>query len=96
VLEGKTDGKRGLDGSVIRLSKKSAEIILDRPVEILKNLKLNLRDVDENLSIKHFYGKVIEHQDNNKMVHLVRFTSVPPEVDAYFQSHRQHSAILHT
>jgi class 3 adenylate cyclase len=96
VLEGKTDGKRRLDGSVIRLSKKCAEIVLDRPVEILKNLKLNLRDVDENLSIKHFYGKVIEYQDNNKKVHLVRFTSVPPEVDAYFQSHRQHSAILHT
>jgi adenylate cyclase len=96
VLEGKTDGKRRLDGSVIRLSKKCAEIVLDRPVEILKNLKLNLRDVDENLSIKHFYGKVIEYQDNNKKVHLVRFTSVPPEVDAYFQSHRQHSVILHT
>jgi class 3 adenylate cyclase len=96
VLEGKTDGKRRLDGSVIRLSKKCAEIVLDRPVEILKNLKLNLRDVDENLSIKHFYGKVIEYQDNNKKVHLVRFTSVPPEVDAYFQSHRQHSVILNT
>jgi adenylate cyclase len=96
VLEGKTDGKRGFDGSVIRLSKKGAEIVLDRPVEILKNLKLNLKDVDENLSIKHFYGKVIEYKDNKKKLHVVRFTSVPPEVDAYFQSHRQHSAILHT
>jgi adenylate cyclase len=96
VLEGKTGGKRGLDGSVIRLSKKCAQIILERPVEILRNLKLNLKDVDESLSNKHFYGKVVEYQDNNKGVHVVRFTSVPPEVDAYFQSHRQHSTISHT
>jgi adenylate cyclase len=94
MLEGKTHGKRGLDGSVIRLSKKCAEIIFDKQIEILKNLKMNLRDVDENLAPKYFYGKVIEYRDNNKKVHVVRFTSVPPEVDAYFQSHRQHSSIL--
>lgn len=94
VLEGKADGKRGLDGSMIRLSKKGAEILFDKPVEMLTNLKMNLRDVDANLAIKHFYGKVIGYPGKNEKIHMVRFTSVPPEVDAYFQSHRQHSEIV--
>ena len=96
VLEGKTDGKRESAGSVIRLSKKGAEITLDRPVGMLTNLKMNLRDVDENLAIKFFYGKVFENSTTNEKIHLVRFTSLPPEIDAYFQSHRQHSTIAHT
>ena len=50
----RTHGKRGLDGSVIRLSKKCAEIIFDKQIEILKNLKMNLRDVDDNLAPKCF------------------------------------------
>jgi len=96
VLEGKTDGKRASVGSVLRLSKKCAEIALDRPVEMLTNLKMNFRDVDENLAIKFFYGKVFENAAPNEKIHLVRFTSLPPEIDAYFQSHRQHSQISHT
>jgi len=94
LLEGKSVDRRGHNGSVIRLSKKCAEIMLDEPVEILTNLKMNLRDVDENLATKFFYGKVIADPGKDGKVHLVRFTSVSPEVDAYFQSHRQHSASL--
>ena len=92
VLEGKAVGKIGLEGSMIRLSRKCAEIVLDAPVMMLANLKLNLGNVDENLAQKDFYGKVIEQLTNNEQSHLVRFTSVPPEVDAYFQSHLQHAA----
>ncbi len=95
VLEGKTDAERELDGSMIRLSKKCAEILLNGFVGVLTNLKMNLRDVDANLAIRYFYGKVIEYAGKNEKIHLVRFTSVPPEIDAYFQSHRQHSTILH-
>jgi class 3 adenylate cyclase len=91
VLEGKTVGKMNLEGSVLRLSQKSAEIAIDDPVKILSNLKLNLIDVDEKLAARDFYGKVIEQPKSNGQVHLIRFTSVPSEVDAYFQSHRQHA-----
>jgi adenylate cyclase len=91
VLEGKTVRKRQLDGSVIRLSKKCAEILLDKPAEMLANLKMNLKDVDENLADKYFYGKVIEYAGTDEKISLIRFTAVPPEIDAYFQSHRQHS-----
>ena len=94
VLEGKTVGKKELEGFVIRLSKRCAEIALDGPVQILANLKMNLKGVDENLALKDFYGKAIENSGQNKQIHMVRFTSVPAEVDAYFQSHRQHAEKL--
>ncbi len=92
VLKGKAVGKSGLEGAVLRLSRKCAEIVMDPPVAMLTNLKMNLGDVYENLAIKDFYGKVIEQPTKNKQTHMVRFTSVPPEVDAYFQSHLQHAA----
>ncbi len=94
LLEGKAVDRKGNKASLIRLSKKCAEIILDEQAEILTNLKMNLRDVDENLSTKFFYGKVIESQVKDGKVHGVRFTSVPPEIAAYFQSHRLHSESL--
>jgi adenylate cyclase len=96
VLEGKDVEKKGLQASVVRLSKKCAEIILDVPVELLTNLKMNLGDVDQKLSVRNFYGKVIERSEKNGQTHVVRFTSVPSEVDAYFQSHLQHAAKIHS
>jgi class 3 adenylate cyclase len=94
VLEGKAIEKQGLEGSVTRLSKKCAEIVLDGPVEVLTNLRMNLANVDENLAIRDFYGKVIEHLGQNEQIHMIRFTSVPSEVNAYFLSHRQHATKL--
>jgi len=91
VLEGKDVGEKGLEGSIVGLSKNCAEIIFGEPVEILTNLKMSLGDVDEKLSAKDFYGKVIKRSVEKGQTQVVRFTSVPPEVDAYFQSHRQHA-----
>jgi class 3 adenylate cyclase len=92
VLEGKDVGKTGLKGFVVRLSKNCAEITLGGPVEVMTNLKMNLGEGDVKLSAKDFYGKVIKRSDKNRQIHVVRFTSIPPEVDAYFQSHRKHAA----
>ena len=92
VLEGKDIGRKGLKGSMVRLSKTWAEIALGAPVEMLTNLKMNLGDVDENLSARHFYGKVIKRSGEKGPTQLIRLTSVPPEVDAYFQALRQHAA----
>jgi adenylate cyclase len=90
-LKGKDIGKKGLEGFVVRLSKNCAEITLGTPVDTMTNLKMNLGDVDEKLSARDFYGKVIRHSGENRQNHVVRFTSIPPEIDAYFQSHRQHA-----
>jgi adenylate cyclase len=92
VLEGKNVGNKGLKGSVARLSEKTAVIVLDEPLEPLTNLKMNIGDVDEKLTNRDFYGKVIGRSEGNRQKHVIRFTSVPPEVDAYFQSHRQHAS----
>jgi class 3 adenylate cyclase len=91
VVEAKHVGKKNLDGIISRLSKKGAEIILKEPVEPLSNLKMNLEDVEEELSSKNFYGKVIHRSGDKGMIHMVRFTAVPPEIGSYFQAFRQHS-----
>jgi len=91
ILEGKHVGKEGLECFVVRLSKKSAEIVLDEPIEQFTNLKLNLKDVYEELAVKDFYGKITElsGKDGNRC--LIRFTSVPPEVVSYFLAHQQYA-----
>ncbi len=94
VLEGKKIGKQRLEGSMVRLSEKSAEINLGAPVEALTNLKMNLGDVDEKLAAKDFYGKVIKRSEKKGLTHMVRFTSVPPAVDAYFQALLKYAAKL--
>jgi len=91
VLEGKDVVKKGLKGVIAQLSKNCAEITLGAPVEVMTNLKMNLTDVDEKLSARNFYGKVIERSGAEDQIHFVHFTSVPPEVDAYFQAHMQYA-----
>ena len=91
ILEGKHVDRKGLEGLVVKLSKKSAEIAFDGPLEILTNIKMNLRNVYEELAVKNFYGKVMDRLGKNRYSYLVRFTSVPPEVVSYFQAHQQHA-----
>ncbi len=65
---------------------------LNKPLKILSNLKMNLVDVDEKLSVRDFYGKVVKQAEEQMTPQLVRFTAVPPEIDAYFQALRQYAA----
>jgi len=80
-----------MEGSMVRLSKDCAEIMLGTSIEILTNLKMNLGDVDEKLSAKDFYGKIMERSEEKEQTYLVYFTSVPPEVDGYLQALLQHA-----
>ena len=57
MLEGKDTGEKGFEGSVLRLSKKSAKVALDTLAKILTNLKMNLGDVDERLGAQTFTEK---------------------------------------
>jgi adenylate cyclase len=91
ALAGKDVGKKGMEGFMVRLSKNCAEIMLGTSVEILTNLKMNLGDVDEKLSAKDFYGKVMERSEEKDQICLVYFTAVPPEVDGYLQALLQHA-----
>jgi hypothetical protein len=47
--------------------------------------------VYEELSIKDFYGKVIEQAGNSEHNYLIRFTSLPLEIVSYFLAHQQHA-----
>ena len=90
VLEGKDVGKKGLKAYVVKLSKNCAEINIDAQFEGMTNLKMNLADVDELLSVRDFYGKVIKSSGAKGKTKIVYFTSLPPEVNAYFQALRQY------
>ena len=87
VLEGsKYIGKGEQEGAILRLSSISAEIRLKSALEPLSNLKLNLSDVSDDLSEKDFFGKIIKDPLKKKRGRILRFTSVPPEIRAYFQA----------
>ena len=90
VLEGKHVGKKGVLCFMTKLSGKCSEITLEEPIELLKNLKMNLVEVDQELGSKDFYGKVMGHSGEDGRSHVVRFTSVPAEIKSYFQAHRQY------
>ena len=88
---GKDVGKDQLKGSIRRLSRKSVEVETENPLGLLSNIMMNLVDVTEELASKDFYGKVIECISGNEKRYIVRFTSAPPEVAAYFQALRQYA-----
>jgi class 3 adenylate cyclase len=90
AVGGKDVGKDQSNGFISCLSKKSAEVEMEKPLDLLSNIMMNLVDVTEELASKDFYGKVIERISGNEKRYIVRFTSTPPEVAAYFQALRQY------
>jgi adenylate cyclase len=89
IIEGKHVGRSGLKAVIKKLSKVSAEIISDEPLDRLSNIKVNLDDEDGDLSSKDLYAKVIDEPGENS--YILRFTSVPAEVAAYFKAFRKTS-----
>jgi class 3 adenylate cyclase/HAMP domain-containing protein len=92
VLDGKDVGIDQHEASVISLSKKGAEVELEQPLDLLTNIKMNLKDVSDQLASRDFYGKLMEAASADRRRYAVRFTSVTPEVTAYFQALRQYAA----
>jgi adenylate cyclase len=92
ILEGRHIGVKNLEGFVVGLSEKGAEIVLGKPVEQFSDLKMNLKDVYEEQSVKAFYGKVTDRSGRDAYTYRIRFTSVPLEVTAYFLAHQQYAA----
>jgi len=87
ILDGsKHVGKDEQKGYILRLSPRSAKIRVETSLEPLMNLRLNLCDVSEVLSQKDFFGKIIKDSSRDKQTYILRFTSVPPEISAYFQA----------
>ncbi len=92
TLDGKDVGKELRQGHIACLSRKDAEILLEEPLKPLTNIRMKLGNVPEELATKAFYGKVIESKVKDTNRYLIRFTSISPEIAAYFQALRQYAA----
>jgi len=89
MLEDKNVGTQGIDALISELSLDSAIIKAPAYLEEMSNLKMNLAGVEEKLSSKDFYGKVVPHFNKSGSNFRVRFTSIPSEVDAYLSALRR-------
>jgi hypothetical protein len=94
LLQEKHIGERGVEGFIAKLSRNAAEIALNRSLELFTDMKMNLKDVYEELTTKDFYGKVTAQTLKDENNYLIRFTSLPPEVTAYFQAHQKYAQMI--
>ncbi len=93
VIAGKRVGFDQRRCRLVRLGGTAAEVIMDQSIESMTNLRLNLTDVETFLAAKKFYAKVIRQTSDNPQRHLIRFTSLPAEVDAFLQAVRKLGAV---
>jgi class 3 adenylate cyclase len=86
VLDGKhlSDGENS--GAISGLSHQTGDVLLQSAPDPLTNLKLNLVNASESLSRLDFYAKIIACPEEGSSMCRIRFTSLPPGVDGYFQA----------
>lgn len=88
LLEGKQAGGARGDGALVRLARSHAELDTADPPPAFSDLRLSLAAAGDALAGRDFYGKVLAAGPPA----LVRFTALPPEVDAYFEALRRRAA----
>ncbi len=86
ILEGKHAGAEARAGKVIRMGDSEAEIEADVAAEKLTNLKIAVFTPEGNEVAPDVYAKVIRLSPSLPPVFRVRFTSVPPEAEAFLKS----------
>ena len=86
VLEDKYVGRHVLDGSVVRLSEKGAEIRSSAPVPLLGNLKIWMPESEAGAGPGEIYAKVVEESPTSGSGFIVRFTAMAPEMVQYVRS----------
>jgi len=69
----------------VRLARSHAELDTASPPAAFSDLRLNLAAAGEALACRDFYAKVVAAGPPA----LVRFTALPPEIDAYFEALRR-------
>jgi PAS domain S-box-containing protein len=85
VVESSQVGGALSKGFLTKLSPRSAEGRLQKPVPLLSNLKMHLVGNDGARLPGSLYGKVLAHIAGTSMGVSIRFTSVPPEIDAFLR-----------
>ena len=91
LLEGKAAGPVDGEGYIPRLASRSVELVPDRPLEAMADVKLNLTAAGDALATRDFYGKVIGVPEGRDGAVLVRLTSTPPEIDAFLEALRRYA-----
>lgn len=80
VVQGKRAEDVRHEASLTHLGRSEARIMCCNPMAIQQSLKLNLREVPERLRICSAYANVTHREGDS---YRIKFTSVPPEVEAY-------------
>jgi class 3 adenylate cyclase len=86
VLDGKYMSEIESKGNILRLSLQGCELNIEKSLDALANIKMNLLDVKDDLASQHFYAKVEKDFCSNPCECKVKFTSLPPAVNGYFQA----------
>jgi adenylate cyclase len=85
LLEGKQLGDALCTGSLVKLSAKDGEVRSDHAVEPWSNIKLQLMSNNGEELPGDLYAKVMGPIPEGSHGFAVHFTSVPPEVAAFFE-----------
>jgi len=75
----------GIEGFFTKLSAKAAEAHLSNPVPALSNLRMYLVGADGQQIPGSLYGKVMGTAPGTSTDFSVRFTSIPPEIEAFLR-----------
>src|SRR5262249_20321453 len=84
-LEGKQLGDAVCTGSLVKLSAKEGEICSDHAVEPWSDIKIQLMSRHREELPGDLYAKVMAPLSEGSRGFAVHFTSVPPEVAAFFE-----------
>jgi adenylate cyclase len=86
ILEGKHASDEAHPGTVVRMLDATAEIMAEVAPDKLTNLKISVADVEGNEITTDLYAKVIGVVSNHPVTFKVRFTSIPPEAEAFLKT----------
>jgi PAS domain S-box-containing protein len=85
IVEANYLGGESHKGTLTRLSLKTAEVRLEKPVPILSNLKIQFVGAEEQDIPGALYAKVVGTIAGDTAVFSVRFTSSSPEIETFLR-----------
>ena len=86
ISQGKHISESEFRGYLVKLSRLSAELSTQQPLNIFSNLQIQLSIEDEKLNKLHIYGKIVKILDENHNYYRLRFTGLPTEIKIWFQA----------
>jgi PAS domain S-box-containing protein len=92
IVEADYLGGESYKGTLTKLSLKTAEVRLEKPVPILSNLKMQFIGTEGQDIAGVLYAKVVGTIVGGPTVFSIRFTSSSPEIDAFLRGQRSRVA----